>query len=88
MGRHSGAAPVARGPGLAEVLGWGAFTLVLVVVALLWFGVPWLVVLGVGATVLVGLGGVAAAMLLSPDRPSAAPPGDAGAGPDDHPRVP
>ena len=73
---------------MAEVLGWGAFTLVLVVAALLWFGVPWLVVLGVGATVLVGLGGVAAAMVLSPGRPSALRPAETRAGPDDHPRVP
>ncbi len=73
---------------MAEVLGWGAFTLVLVVVALLWFGVPWLVVLGVGATVLVGLGGVAAAMVLSPGRPSARGRPTTRAGPDDHPRVP
>ena len=88
MGRHSGAASVTRGSGLGEVLGWGAFTLVLVVGALLWFGVPWLVVLGVGATVLVGLGGVAAAMVLSPGRPAAVPPPDGTQGPDDHPRVP
>ena len=88
MGRHSGAAPVARATGVAEVLGWGAFTLVIVVAALLWFGVPWLVVLGVGATVLVGLGGVAAAMVLSPGRPSALRPPDDTQGRDDHPRVP
>lgn len=70
MGRHAGDAPQDGAPRLAEVLGWGAFTTVLVVGALVWSGVPWLVVLAVGATVLAGIGAVAAAMAFAPrNRP-------------------
>ena len=87
MGRHAGPTQQPSGPAASELLGWGAFTFVLVVGALLWFGVPWPVVVGVGATVLAGLGAVVAAMTLAPRRRSGRAPGSASR-PDDERRVP
>ena len=87
MGRHAGPVPGPSGPGLGEVLGWGGFTVVLVVVALLWSGVPLLVVAAVGATVLAGVGAVALAMALAPRRPPGERPRRPAAG-DHDPRVP
>ncbi len=89
VGRHSGAAPVTRGSGLGEVLGWGAFTLVLVV--------------GAAAVVRRPLAGRARRGRHGPRRPRRGGRGDAAVagpagrgaaaptrtqGPDDHPRVP
>lgn len=87
MGRHAGPAPGPGGPGVAEVLGWGGFTLVLVVVALAWSGAPWLVVAGIGTTVLAGVGAVALAMTLSPHRPPPEPDRRPAHEDDDTPRV-
>jgi len=88
MGRHAGSAPGSSGPGLVELLGWGAFTLVLVVVALVWSEVPWPVVAGVGLTVLAAVGGVALAMTTAPRRPPPDPARRPAPEHDDDPRVP
>ncbi len=66
VGRHSrNGAAAGSSPQGAELLGWGLFTLVLTVGVMAWLDIGWLVVGGVGAVLVLGIGVVWLAVVVS-----------------------